>query len=113
MRKILFVIFSALATIPSYLFYSVEIFSPVHIEFQQTENFTYHPMKTDSGLTCFKTEENINPIQQDKLRLLIWNVHKGLDHGWQEELENLAQGKDFLLLQEVTNTQNLAEKFSS
>lgn len=113
MRKILFVIFAVLATVPSYLFYSVEIFSPVHIQFQQTENFTYHPMKTDSGLTCFQTEENINSIQQDKFRLLIWNVHKGLDHGWQEELENLAQGKDFLLLQEATNTQNLAEKFSS
>ena len=102
MRKILFVIFAVLATVPSYLFYSVEIFSPVHIEFQQTENLAYHPMKTDSGLTCFQTEENINSIQQDKFRLLIWNVHKGLDHGWQEELENLVQGKDFLLLQEAS-----------
>ena len=86
MRKILFVIFAVLATVPSYLFYSVEIFSPIHIQFQQTENLAYHPMKTDSGLTCFQTEENINPIQQDKFRLLIWNVHKGfilykLTHG--------------------------------
>jgi len=45
--------------------------------------------------------------------LLVWNLHKGQDAGWQEALNRLAQGRDLLLLQEVLNTQELAAQYSS
>lgn len=36
------------------------------------------------------------------IRMLVWNIHKEEDRGWQVDLARLAQTNDILLLQEVT-----------
>ena len=62
---------------------------------------------------CYQAEQAPPEITQKTFRLLIWNLHKGQDAGWQQALNRLAQGRDLLLLQEVLNTQELAAQYSS
>ena len=61
---------------------------------------------------CYQAEQPLPEITQKTFRLLVWNLHKGQDAGWQEALNRLAQGRDILLLQEVLNTQGLAAQYS-
>lgn len=41
-------------------------------------------------------------VDPTAIRMLIWNIHKGEDRGWEADLARLAQTNDLLLLQEVT-----------
>ena len=102
-----------IAAIIGYLFYSLTIFSPVNIHFSTMPNLTYHPIKKQDELICYQAEQPLPEITQKIFRLLIWNLHKGQDAGWQQALNRLAQGRDLLLLQEVLNTQELAAQYSS
>ena len=101
------------AAIGGYLLYSITIFSPVNIHFSTTPNLTYHPIKKQDELMCYQAEQPLPEITQKTFRLLVWNLHKGQDAGWQQALHRLAQGRDLLLLQEVLNTQELAAQYSS
>ena len=101
------------AAIAGYLFYSLTIFSPVNIHFSTTPNLTYHPIKKQDELMCYQAEQPLPEITQKTFRLLVWNLHKGQDPGWQQALNRLSQGRDLLLLQEVLNTQELATQYSS
>lgn len=101
------------AAIGGYLLYSITIFSPVNIHFSTTPNLTYHPIKKQDELICYQADQAPREITQKTFRLLVWNLHKGQDAGWQEALNRLAQGRDLLLLQEVLNTQELAAQYSS
>ena len=101
------------AAIGGYLLYSITIFSPVNIHFTTTPNLTYDPLKKQDELTCYQAEQPLPEITQKTFRLLIWNLHKGQDAGWQQALNRFAQGRDLLLLQEVLNTQELAARYSS
>ena len=102
-----------IAAIAGYLVYSLTIFSPVNIHFSTTPNLTYHPIKKQDELICYQADQAPPEITQKTFRLLIWNLHKGQDAGWQQALNRLAQGRDLLLLQEVLNTQELAAQYSS
>ena len=101
------------AAIGGYLLYSITIFSPVNIHFSTTPNLTYHPIKKQDELMCYQAEQPLPEITQKTFRLLVWNLHKGQDAGWQQALNRLSQGRDLLLLQEVLNTQELATQYSS
>ena len=101
------------AAITGYLVYSLTIFSPVNIHFSTTPNLIYHPIKKQDELICYQAEQPLPEITQKTFRLLVWNLHKGQDAGWQQVLNRLAQGRDLLLLQEVLNTQELAAQYSS
>ena len=111
-KFIAFLVF-LIAAITGYLFYSLTIFSPVNIHFSTTPNLTYHPIKKQDELICYQADQAPSEITQKTFRLLIWNLHKGQDAGWQQALNRLAQGRDLLLLQEVLNTQELAAQYSS
>jgi endoribonuclease L-PSP len=102
-----------IAAIGGYLLYSITIFSPINIHFSTTPNLTYHPIKKQDELICYQADQAPREITQKTFRLLVWNLHKGQDAGWQEALNRLAQGRDLLLLQEVLNTQELAAQYSS
>ncbi|MEO8752851.1 MAG: endonuclease/exonuclease/phosphatase family protein [Casimicrobiaceae bacterium] len=41
-------------------------------------------------------------LDPNAVRILMWNLHKEEDDGWEEDLTRLAQANDVLLLQEVT-----------
>ena len=101
-----------IAAITGYLVYSLTIFSPVNIHFSTMPNLTYHPIKKQDELICYQAEQPLPEITQKTFRLLVWNLHKGQDAGWQQALNRLAQGRDILLLQEVLNTQGLAAQYS-
>ena len=62
---------------------------------------------------CYQAEQPLPEITQKTFRLLVWNLHKGQDAGWQQALNRLSQGRDLLILQEVLNTQELAAQYSS
>ena len=111
-KLIAFLVF-LIAAITGYLFYSLTIFSSVNIHFSTAPNLTYHLIKKQDELTCYQAEQPLPKITQKTFRLLVWNLHKGQDAGWQEALNRLAQGRDLLLLQEVLNTQELAAQYSS
>lgn len=111
-KFIAFLVF-LIAAIIGYLFYSLTIFSPVNIHFSTMPNLTYHPIKKQDELICYQAEQPLPEITQKIFRVLVWNLHKGQDAGWQQALNRLAQGRDLLLLQEVLNTQELATQYSS
>ena len=111
-KFIAFLVF-LIAAITGYLVYSLTIFSPVNIHFSTMPNLTYHPIKKQDELICYQADQAPREITQKTFRLLVWNLHKGQDAGWQQALNRLAQGRDLLLLQEVLNTQELAEQYSS
>lgn len=111
-KFIAFLVF-LIAAITGYLFYSLTIFSPVNIHFSTTPNLTYHPIKKQDELICYQADQVPPEITQKIFRVLVWNLHKGQDAGWQQALNRLAQGRDLLLLQEVLNTQELAAQYSS
>ena len=111
-KFIAFLVF-LIAAITGYLVYSLTIFSPVNIHFSTTPNLTYHPIKKQDELICYQADQAPREITQKTFRLLVWNLHKGQDAGWQQALNRLAQGRDLLLLQEVLNTQELAAQYSS
>ncbi|WP_109127776.1 endonuclease/exonuclease/phosphatase family protein [Aggregatibacter segnis] len=111
-KFITFLVF-LIAAITGYLVYSLTIFSPVNIHFSTTPNLTYHPIKKQDELICYQADQAPREITQKTFRLLVWNLHKGQDAGWQQALNRLAQGRDLLLLQEVLNTQELAAQYSS
>ena len=112
LKFISFLVF-IIAAITGYLVYSLTIFSPVNIHFTTTPNLTYHPIKKQDELICYQADQAPREITQKTFRLLVWNLHKGQDAGWQQALNRLAQGRDLLLLQEVLNTQELATQYSS
>ena len=111
-KFIAFLVF-LIAAITGYLVYSLTIFSPVNIHFSTMPNLTYHPIKKQDELICYQADQAPREITQKTFRLLVWNLHKGQDAGWQQALNRLAQGRDLLLLQEVLNTQELATQYSS
>lgn len=53
-------------------------------------------------LTCFTQQETVPALTKSTLSLLVWNLHKGSDKGWEEALYRLAQDQDIVLLQEAT-----------
>ncbi|UXN35548.1 endonuclease/exonuclease/phosphatase family protein [Avibacterium paragallinarum] len=96
-----------------YLWYSLAIFPVPKTQFQTARTLSYQRQALDQSVACFHTNGNIDPITQRDFRLLVWNMHKGQDRGWQEQLKTLAEGKDFLFLQEVSSGQHLDSQFSS
>lgn len=54
------------------------------------------------GVSCFKQNEPVPAINQPTLDLLVWNIHKGSDAGWQGALSRFAEKKDMVLLQEIS-----------
>lgn len=46
--------------------------------------------------------DDANALDPGAIRILLWNIHKESDAGWEEDLARLAKFNDALLLQEVT-----------
>ena len=58
-------------------------------------------------MKCDKADYSVPKLASSRFNLITWNVHKGQDKGWQEDLARLSKQADFVLLQEAT----LASKF--
>ncbi|MFZ7283189.1 endonuclease/exonuclease/phosphatase family protein [Avibacterium avium] len=96
-----------------YLWYSLEIYPEPQMQFRTESSLHYERKALTNTVACFYAQQSVKPIEQQDFRLLVWNMHKGQDQGWQQQLANLSQGQDFLLLQEVSSQQKLVEQHSS
>ncbi|OOF59160.1 endonuclease/exonuclease/phosphatase family protein [Rodentibacter genomosp. 2] len=86
-----------------YIFSQFRIFEPIQIDLKTTFQFSFEPINT----SCFSRKESTPTLEKTHFRLLSWNIHKGEDKGWQQDLVVFSQGQDFVLLQEATPEQNL------
>ena len=59
-------------------------------------------------MQCDKADYSVPKLASSRFNLITWNVHKGQDKGWQEDLARLSKQADFVLLQEATQYQNLS-----
>ncbi|QIW14962.1 hypothetical protein A4G20_00530 [Pasteurellaceae bacterium RH1A] len=86
-----------------------EVFPQPKSAFKQRQQAVYFPQNlANSGWQCFTTHQApVQPLTQ--IRLLNWNIHKGMDEGWQADLSQLAQGQDLVLLQEASTSQQIPE----
>ncbi|TGY50458.1 endonuclease/exonuclease/phosphatase family protein [Rodentibacter caecimuris] len=87
-----------------YLVSQLRIFESIQIDLKTTAQFSFNPTNT----FCFSREESIPTLAKKHFRLLSWNIHKGSDQGWQQDLARFSQDQDFVLLQEATPEQNLS-----
>ncbi|MBE2894006.1 endonuclease/exonuclease/phosphatase family protein [Pasteurellaceae bacterium NCTC 11878] len=61
------------------------------------------------NLRCFEHPQTQPITDKIRFRLVNWNIHKGEDAGWQETLQHYATQADFLLLQEATQHNQIAD----
>ncbi|OOF88644.1 hypothetical protein BKG94_05740 [Rodentibacter ratti] len=86
-----------------YIFSQFRIFESLQINLKTPSQFSFTPINT----FCFSRKESMPGLEKKHIRLLSWNIHKGVDKGWQQDLVSFSQNQDFVLLQEATPEQNL------
>ena len=80
----------------------------IQLNTSQKEKVSYIPFKNKLNMKCDKANDLVPKLTASRFHLITWNVHKGQDTGWQEDLERLSKRADFVLLQEATQYQNLS-----
>lgn len=91
-----------------YFFTNLTIFDRVLIQLNTSQKLSYIPFENSSNMQCDKANDSVPILTSSRFHLITWNVHKGQDKGWQEDLEGLSKQADFVLLQEATQHQNLS-----
>lgn len=76
----------------------------------QGQVFAKEKDKNIARWQCYRNPR-ATPVPKREFRLLSWNIHKGVDNGWQRDLRNLVQNKQFVLLQEATTLQHIPQTF--
>ena len=90
-----------------YFFTSLTIFDRTLIQLNTSQKLSYIPFENKLNMQCDKADNLVPKLAFSRFHLITWNVHKGQDTGWQEDLERLSKRADFVLLQEATQHQNL------
>ena len=90
-----------------YFFANLTIFERTFIQLNTSQKVSYIPFENKSNMQCDKAGNLVSKLASSHFRLVNWNVHKGQDKGWQEDLASLSKQADFVLLQEATQHQNL------
>ena len=80
----------------------------IQLNTSQKEKVSYIPFKNKLNMKCDKANDLVPKLAASRFHLITWNVHKGQDKGWQEDLARLSKQADFVLLQEATQHQNLS-----
>ena len=91
-----------------YFFTNLTIFDHTFIQLNTSQEVSYTPFKNKLNMQCDKVNGLMPKLTSSYFRLVNWNVHKGQDKGWQEDLARLSNQADFVLLQEATQHQNLS-----
>ena len=91
-----------------YFFANLTIFERTFIQLNTSQKVSYTPFESKLNMQCDKVNGLIPKLTSSHFRLVNWNVHKGQDKGWQEDLARLSKQADFVLLQEATQHQNLS-----
>ena len=91
-----------------YFFTSLTIFDRTLIQLNTSQKTSYIPFENKLNMQCDKANDLVPKLAASRFHLITWNVHKGQDTGWQEDLARLSKQADFVLLQEATQHQNLS-----
>ncbi|CBW15935.1 unnamed protein product [Haemophilus parainfluenzae T3T1] len=91
-----------------YFFTNLTIFDRTLIQLNTSQKTSYIPFENKLNMQCDKADDLVPKLAASRFHLITWNVHKGQDTGWQEDLERLSKRADFVLLQEATQHQNLS-----
>ena len=91
-----------------YFFTNLTIFDGTFVQLNTSQKVSYIPFENKLNMQCDKADNSVSKLASSHFRLANWNVHKGQDKGWQEDLARLSKRADFVLLQEATQHQNLS-----
>ena len=91
-----------------YFFTNLTIFDRTLIQLNTSQKTSYIPFENKLNMQCDKADNLVPQLAASRFHLITWNVHKGQDTGWQEDLARLSKQADFVLLQEATQHQNLS-----
>ena len=92
-----------------YFFINLTIFDRTFIQLNTSQKLSYIPFKKGLNMQCDKASDLVPKLTGSRFHLITWNVHKGQDKGWQEDLARLSNQADFVLLQEETQHQTQPE----
>ncbi|OOF44746.1 hypothetical protein BKK51_08440 [Rodentibacter trehalosifermentans] len=82
----------------------LQIFDPIQITLESNIQGKFKPINGQ----CFVNQKGGTTLEKSPIRLLSWNIHKGVDQDWKQDLARFSQNQDFVLLQEATPEQNLS-----
>ena len=91
-----------------YFLTNLTIFDGTFIQLNTSQKESYIPFKNKLNMKCDKANDLVPKLAASRFHLITWNVHKGQDKGWQEDLARLSKQAEFVLLQEATQHQNLS-----
>ena len=91
-----------------YFLTNLTIFDGTFIQLNTSQKVSYIPFENKLNMKCDKASDSVPKLASSRFHLITWNVHKGQDEGWQEDLARLSKQADFVLLQEATQHQNLS-----
>ena len=91
-----------------YFLTNLTIFDGTFIQLNTSQKVSYIPFKNKLNMKCDKANDLVPKLAASRFHLITWNVHKGQDKGWKEDLARLSKQADFVLLQEATQHQNLS-----
>ncbi|SMB82911.1 Uncharacterized conserved protein YafD, endonuclease/exonuclease/phosphatase (EEP) superfamily [Pasteurella testudinis DSM 23072] len=98
------VFLALLLSVALYRLSFLEIFAQAKIETFNLPPSAYQQTALSANTVCFNHQAPLRAEVALKARfqLVVWNLHKGQDAGWQQKIEQYSQQADFLLLQEAT-----------
>ncbi|PJG82244.1 endonuclease/exonuclease/phosphatase family protein [Caviibacterium pharyngocola] len=112
-KGFLFLFFALIVIGGGYVYLTIKIETPPRANFSTATNADYYAKPLGENIQCFERTSAVAPISQNTFRLLVWNMHKGQDQGWQTALSEFAEDRDFLLLQEISENMSLPAEISA
>ncbi|PJG85187.1 endonuclease/exonuclease/phosphatase family protein [Conservatibacter flavescens] len=113
-KLLLYPLFAFLALAIVFLHYSFEIYSEPKITLNSKYAKKYQPLvSTNEQLFCYAARFETPIIFPTEFNLLVWNLHKGIDKNWEDELDKLSHHTSLALLQEVSTKQNLPQRLAT
>jgi endonuclease/exonuclease/phosphatase (EEP) superfamily protein YafD len=79
---------------------------------QQAQISSYNSGEEQLSLQCYNNEQAAVLDEDNRINLLVWNIYKQNRDTWRSRLDQYAQGKQLVLLQEASMTPQLKEWIS-
>ncbi|HGO5854187.1 TPA: endonuclease/exonuclease/phosphatase family protein [Mannheimia haemolytica] len=92
-----------------FIYQHLTVYKTPEVLFQDAQKAEFQKLDFSPAWQCFQNDE-VTPTPNREFRLLSWNIHKGEDPNWQQDLQAFAKQKDFVLLQEATSTQQIPQQ---
>ena len=79
---------------------------------QQAQISSYNSGEEQLSLQCYNNQQAAVLDEDNRINLLVWNIYKQNRDTWRSRLDQYAQGKQLVLLQEASMTPQLKEWIS-